>query len=73
MNKFTLAISDKAIDERLKTYLRGKAVKYLPFHGIQSLLFSVMEFMTYGFSLRFMLALFYFICSVIGLFLTRRF
>ena len=72
MNKITLAIDDKAIDERLKTYLKAKAAKYLPFHLLESLLVMVMEFIVYRWSLRFAVVTFYFICAVISYALARR-
>ena len=72
MYKITLKINDESIDERFKTYLKKNALKYVPFHVIQSLMFSVMNFIAFGFGFRFMSAVFYFICSVIGFIITRR-
>jgi hypothetical protein len=72
MNTITLTINDKSIDKRFTQYLEGKAVKYFPFHVIQSLLFLVFVAVESGFTIRLILSSFYFICSVIGLIMARR-
>ena len=72
MNNLTLAIADESRNARFKTYLKGKALKYLPFHVIESLFFLVSMFITSGFGYRFMLSVFYLIFSVSGLIVARR-
>ena len=73
MNKISLTINDESIDARFKTYLQGKAVKYLPFHMVQSLMLAVIEGLVEGFTIRFMLVSLYFVCSVIGFITARRY
>jgi len=73
MNKFTCKIDDDPIDERFKTYLKHKAVKFMPFHMLQSIFVSIAVFMAMGFSFHFMLCVLYFIFSVTGFVLTRRY
>ena len=72
MNRITLLIDDASMDERFKTYLKSKAVKYLPFHILQSAVFLVIVFIVSGFTIRLVLSSLYFICSVIGFLIARR-
>ena len=72
MNRITLLIDDASMDERFKTYIKSKAVKYLPFHILQSAVFLVIVFIVSGFTIRLVLSSLYFICSVIGFLIARR-
>ena len=73
MNKLDELINDESIDERLKTYLKRRAVKYLPIHLILSLIGLMNVSIVFDIvSYRFMLTVVFFFCTVIGFLMARR-
>ena len=73
MNKLDETINDESIDERLKTYLKRRAVKYLPIHLIISLIGLMNVSIVFDIvSYRFMLTVVFFFCTVIGFLMARR-
>ena len=73
MNRIRLVETDESIDARLKAYMQFRAVRYLPWHMYISLLTCVIAFKVYGFTVRFILATVYLICSIIGFVVGRRY
>ena len=72
MNKITYEINDEAINNRFKTYLKEKAVKYFPFLVIEALMFYLVDYLVSGFNIRNMLWFFYLLLTVFGLIVVKR-